>query len=952
MFCEMLGKRERKSTHSVYTESVRIGVTAVCILFISIIFLLLPARALQAQSTEDCMMCHEDPELTGERYGREISVHVDLEWFRTTAHGEFECVDCHMDLMDAEIPHDDELEFVDCGFCHEDVAEIYNNSLHGRLVKQGERLAPECRDCHGAHDIFPKTSDKSKVTKFNIPFMCGSCHKEGTEVTQKYDIPEDSILTHYSQSIHGFGLFRQGLTVTAVCVDCHTAHNVLDHTDPESSIHRNNVANTCQKCHGRIEEVHRKVIRGELWQKEPDKVPVCVDCHSPHEIRQVYYDEGISNKDCLKCHGREDIVGTVNGDTISMYVDAEALYGSVHRSTTCAQCHTGASLEHEVRPCATVIPKVDCSICHADPVVNFNVSTHGKLADRGDPAAPHCIDCHGKHDMLSRTNKNSMTFPMNVPDLCGQCHGKGGVAAVRYEDGTRDVVEEYRRGIHGKALTESGLIVTAMCTDCHTPHLELPKDDPRSKVHRANVPETCAECHSGIYEEFSQSIHSPLVSDTDERLPICNDCHQSHSIIRPDQAGFRMKIMNQCGECHEGVTESYFETFHGKVSKLGYTAAAQCYDCHGAHNILPPDNVNSTLSRDNIVETCAQCHPGSHRQFAGYLTHATHHDRTKYPVLYYTFWFMTSLLIGTLVIAGTHTLLWLPRSFKLMKEHRELRKKFRGNLEYRRFRGFHSFLHVLVIISFLGLAVTGMSLKFSYLGWAQWISAALGGFESAGYIHRVCAIITFFYFFAHIFDVIRNKIKEKKTFREILFTDNSMIPNKSDWRDLKATLRWFIGMGPRPEYGRWTYWEKFDYFAVFWGVAVIGSTGLVLWFPEFFTRFLPGWIINVATIIHSDEALLATAFIFTVHFFNTHFRPDKFPMDTVIFTGRVPVEELKIDRPREFRQLIEERKLKKRLVEPLPPVLIKVARVFGTIALLIGLSLILLIIYAQVFGYR
>ena len=80
-----------------------------------------------------------------------------------------------------------------------------------------------------------------------------------------------------------------------------------------------------------------------------------------------------------------------------------------------------------------------------------------------------------------------------------------------------------------------------------------------------------------------------------------------------------------------------------------------------------------------------------------------------------------------------------------------------------------------------------------------------------------------------------------------------------------------------PGYGRFTYWEKFDYFAVFWGMIIIGFTGLVLWFPEFFTRILPGWSINVATIIHSDEALLAVGFIFTIHFFNTHFRPDKFP---------------------------------------------------------------------------
>ena len=113
--------------------------------------------------------------------------------------------------------------------------------------------------------------------------------------------------------------------------------------------------------------------------------------------------------------------------------------------------------------------------------------------------------------------------------------------------------------------------------------------------------------------------------------------------------------------------------------------------------------------------------------------------------------------------------------------------------------------------------------------------------------------------------------------------------------------------GPGPaarSTGAGRYWEKFDYFAVFWGIVVIGSTGLTLWFPVFFTRFLPGSFINVATIIHSDEALLATGFIFTVHFFNTHLRPEKFPMDTTIFTGHMPLAELKRDKPREYAALV------------------------------------------------
>jgi cytochrome b subunit of formate dehydrogenase len=312
---------------------------------------------------------------------------------------------------------------------------------------------------------------------------------------------------------------------------------------------------------------------------------------------------------------------------------------------------------------------------------------------------------------------------------------------------------------------------------------------------------------------------------------------------------------------------------------------------------------------------------------------------------------MTILLVGTFTVFGSHTLLWLPRSLKERKKYKNIRHDPDAK-QYLRFGRLDRRLHILVILSFLSLALTGMILKFSYMGWAQRASRLLGGFETAGFIHRLGAVITFFYFFSHIIGLFRKRKRRGKGWREFIFGPGSMIPNKQDFKDAVATLKWFIGLGPRPEYGRWTYWEKFDYFAVFWGVAIIGSTGLMLWFPEFFTHIFPGWFINVATVIHSDEALLAVGFIFTVHFFNTHFRADKFPMDTVIFTGRVPVEELKIDRPKEYEEMVRSGELEKRLVSPLPEPVVKGLRLFGAIALTIGIILIILIIYSEIFGYR
>jgi len=272
--------------------------------------------------------------------------------------------------------------------------------------------------------------------------------------------------------------------------------------------------------------------------------------------------------------------------------------------------------------------------------------------------------------------------------------------------------------------------------------------------------------------------------------------------------------------------------------------------------------------------------------------------------------------------------------------------------QFVRFSRLNRALHALMIVSFMSLALTGLTLKFSYTAWAVTLSRLLGGFETAGYIHRAAAVVMFGVFVAHLSDLYRRKRQEYGTWRALLLGPNTMLPTKTDMREAAATLKWFVGLGPRPHYGRWTYWEKFDYFAVFWGIAVIGLTGLTLWFPVFFTRFMPGWFINVATIIHSDEALLATGFIFTVHFFNTHLRPEKFPMDITVFTGRMSVVELKRDKPREYEALVAAGKLEENLAEPYPPIVLRTIRGFAWTALALGFGFVIWIVYAMLFVYR
>jgi len=898
--------------------------------------------------SQQCALCHDSGAGT---VAEGVPPPFNEVALRASPHLELECSTCHMDLMGAEIPHAPELAPVDCAICHFEVQEQFGQSLHGQAVAGGDDLAPTCTECHGTHNVLPASTTGSPISTMEIPRLCGQCHREGTPVSVTREIHQTNILDNYTDSIHGEGLFRLGLTVTAVCTSCHTSHFVLPHTDPRSSISQDRIVETCTQCHAQIEAVHQRVVRGVLWETEPDRIPVCVECHQPHEIREVFYSQGTADRDCQNCHGDPNLEVTRGGQTTSLFVNQEAVSRSRHARTACAQCHTGVSPSHE-RPCETVIEKVDCSICHAEVVAEYEESTHGQLVAEGSPDAPICADCHGTHEVQGSNETNSPTFSRNVPGLCAECHRTGQQASVRYQGDEPGAVEHYLESIHGKGLVESGLTVTANCADCHTAHRELPSDDPRSSVYRANIGETCGRCHSGISELFANSIHSPEFSDTEEELPVCSECHSAHDIQRTDESDFRLHIMDQCGRCHEEITESYFDTFHGKVSRLGYLKAARCYDCHGSHDILPVTDTRSRLSRDNIVTTCGACHTGAHRQFAGYLTHATHHDPVRYPILFWTFWGMTTLLLGTLLVSLVHTLLWLPRSLEYRRKVLALTGHGAGKQYVRRFTTFQRNLHLTVIFSFLGLALTGMILKFSYTSWSRLLAEILGGFEATGWVHRFCALLTFTYFVLHIWDLNRKRKREGRSWRQVAFDAKGMMFNRRDVRELVESVKWFIGKGPRPDYGRWTYWEKCDYFAVFWGVAVIGSTGLILWFPEIFTRVLPGWIVNVATTIHSDEALLATGFIFSIHFFNTHFRPERFPIDTVIFTGGMPLEEFKQDRPREYRELVENGELEEKLMEPPTPLASKVWRRFGFTALCIGLTLILLILYSMLFAYR
>jgi predicted CXXCH cytochrome family protein len=900
-----------------------------------------------AATNKDCMECHSEKGLSAERKGKTVSLYVDLEKFSRSVHKQVGCTQCHPDADVKEFPHPEMLVPVKCSTCHADENAEFNAGIHGKALAKKDPYAPTCSDCHGNHYILPPKNPASLTYKMNVPLMCGKCHREGAPVARMYNIPEKNILDNYSESIHGEGLFKQGLIVTATCNDCHGDHLILPHTDFRASTSPYNIAKTCQACHAKIEEVHLKVIEGKMWEQMPGAIPACSDCHVSHKMRKENITTTLSDQVCLRCHGKP----LLSRQKKSMHVDDSEIQSSVHKNIPCVKCHSDVSPKH-ARPCDTS-GRIDCAACHAQTSKDYGESAHGQAHLHKKADSPYCTDCHGKHFVISRQDTNSPVYRANIPHLCGTCHGAKGKAARVSQVEKGNVVIDYATSVHGVGLQKKGLIPTAICTDCHNSHLILDHKAERSSINAGKVSATCGRCHQGIYDIFAKSIHSRVVSRTMEPLPTCKDCHSSHEIKLIKQDKFMTEVTDQCGRCHQALGKSYLDTMHGKAYRLGHLKSAKCSDCHGAHDILGVNNPNSRVGFNQVVRTCRKCHPDANRRFTGYLTHATHHDKLKYPILYITFWAMTSLLLGTFIFFGLHTLLWLPKSFAHMLKKRKLETTTHERYYIRRFTNAQRISHLILIFCFIGLALTGMVLKFADMSWARLVSDLLGGVESAGRIHRISAVVLICLFLSHIYSLIKMKLRRRTPILQFLFGKDSMLPNLQDLKDFRDTMKWFFGRGPRPDYGYWTYWEKFDYLAVFWGVPVIGISGLMLWFPEISARFFPGWLINVATIVHSDEALLATGFIFTVHFFNTHLRPEGFPMDRVIFTGVVPLNEYRLDRLRDYEEQKQNHRLKKNLVLLKPsPLFMRFVYGFGFFFLGVGLVIILLIIYSMLFGYR
>jgi cytochrome b subunit of formate dehydrogenase len=624
-------------------------------------------------------------------------------------------------------------------------------------------------------------------------------------------------------------------------------------------------------------------------------------------------------------------------------------------NATCLNCHEAKKPKLEIkdaegkaRPLRAVAAAkfqqsvhstMQCVTCHSDIRDN---AEKGNAHARNTAQPVKKVDCAGCHqDLWEQTQKR------------GRGSERPGLERVAKN------IEAYQKSFHARPSSEDKSKPNANCEDCHSTHSfnVPPKNTPEHTQWRLSITDTCAAaCHTDQKEAYEESVHakvnsSKLLADA----AVCSDCHSAHAVSNTSGSPFKLTVTANCGNCHKEEYDSYKDTFHGKITTLGYSYTAKCYDCHGSHEIARIADAGSPAHPDNRLETCRSCHnpkkglPDVSPGFASFQPHGNTHDFDKYPQLWFAFQLMAGLLIGTFAFFWLHTALWFYREYKdrqargggdahvrLDEVPPPLREK-----HVQRFSRTWRIAHLLFALSLMVLTLTGMPLFYSEVSWAPAIMNALGGPQVAGIIHRAAAVLFAGVFFWHLLYLMFTLGRRWRTFK--LFGPNSLVPGLQDAKDMLAMFKWFFGRGPRPVLDRWTYWEKFDYWAPFWGVTIIGVSGLIMWLPSFFGNFLPGWIFNVASVFHGEEAFLAVVFLFTVHFFNNHFRPDKFPVEVVMFTGTMSLEEFKKDHGVEYQRLVDSGELERHLVEPPSAAMVKGSKLLAFVLIIIGLTLLTLV---------
>lgn len=593
----------------------------------------------------------------------------------------------------------------------------------------------------------------------------------------------------------------------------------------------------------------------------------------------------IQNSDCLACHNDTTLATSAQGKPVSLYVSEKSFEQSAHGVLKCSDCHTDIkSIPHE-----PVRSMPSCGTCHSDEQAAYERSIHGQATLHGNAAAAWCIDCHGDaHAILPASDPDSNVYHTNIPGICGSCHQQKFVMST--SGLSTQVFVSYEQSVHGRAVV-AGSQKAAVCTDCHGTHEILMAGDPKSSTFKFNVAATCGKCHAQESVQYVRSVHGQAIQRGNWLAPVCTDCHGIHTIQAPGNPSVSAQALAQitCARCHQGVrltsefgipgarVASYEASYHGLASRLGSRVVANCASCHGSHLILASSDPRSTINKANLAATCGQCHPGATARFTRFPVHAgtsPSADIGDRVVAWIKRFYLGVILsvVGAMILHNV--LLW---GSKAMARHkREHATIVRMTLNER-------IQHWVLLGCFTVLAVTGFALIYPFSAIADWMGVTD---PVRRIVHRTAGVTLIAAGIYHVFYICLTRAGRG--------TVLALLPEAKDVRDLLASLRYHLGMSPqKPQFGRFNYGEKFEYWALIWGTVIMACTGLMAWFQLMVTRLLSGWWIDVALTIHLYEAILATLAILIWHFYQVMFDPDVYPMNWSWWNGRMSLEHYK-----------------------------------------------------------
>lgn len=712
---------------------------------------------------------------------------------------------------------------------------------------------------------------------------------------------------------------RIGTVVAGLMLAWGSAASGADETKATPPAPPPNSDAACLECHSDTDLTMKKdgrklslFVDPKIGAKSAHRSLNCVDCHENYDGDASPHRKPLTSVDCAGCHEKL-------GKTHAFHPRLARPEIPKGDDTTCVACHGKHDTAEVKKPAFAFFdgPQAQaCGKCHEQARDHFLVSAHGKAFREKQPNAPDCLTCH-RDRVVPAGRETSLALKLAQAKQCESCHVEKQSVAGKALRGTR-FVAAFEDSVHGAAL-RGGKAEAANCVDCHGAHEMNRALTADARLNKQHVAGTCSSCHKKAAIAFDESVHAEALRKGNADSATCTNCHGEHEILakkNPASPVHATNVAQQvCADCHAslkltkkyGIASHAFETFsdsyHGLAVRGGAVEVVNCASCHSSHAIKSETDPASTIHRDNLAKTCGECHPGANTRFALGKVHVSPEAGTgkggSNPILHLVSSVYVFLIVAVIGGMAVHNGLDLVKKIrrKLAIQKGLIEEGHVAHRLYLRMSVNERVQHAVLVVSFTLLVVTGFMLRYPEAWWVVALrNLNARAFEWRGLIHRVAGVVMLGAGAWHVL-YLACTVRGRELFRDIR-------PRMRDLKDPWLVLKYNVGLAAtKPQFGRFSYIEKAEYWAMMWGTILMGITGAILWFDNSSMAFLSKLGFDISRTIHFYEAILATLAIIVWHFYFVVFNPDIYPMNLAWLTGRMSEKEMLEEHPAQLAEL-------------------------------------------------